>query len=120
MHDPHTGDKKAQYEHRDGHVVKGGYTLKEADGTTRVVEYIAGPHSGFNAVVKRLGHAHHPAHYGIGGQGGFGGGYGGQGGLIGGQGGYIGGQGGFGGYGGGQGGLGGSSYVGVTHFGYGQ
>lgn len=44
--------------------MKGAYSFKEADGTTRVVEYEAGPHSGFNAVVKRIGHAHHPAVYG--------------------------------------------------------
>ncbi|KAK9881129.1 hypothetical protein WA026_014480 [Henosepilachna vigintioctopunctata] len=64
VHDPHTHDVKSQWEHRDGKEVKGAYTLKEADGTTRLVEYTAGPHSGFNAVVKRIGHAHHPAHYG--------------------------------------------------------
>lgn len=34
--------------------------LKEADGTTRVVEYTADDHNGFNAVVKKIGHAHHP------------------------------------------------------------
>ncbi|EDS38713.1 adult cuticle protein [Culex quinquefasciatus] len=38
----------------------GGYMLKEADGTTRVVEYTADDHNGFNAVVKKIGHAHHP------------------------------------------------------------
>ncbi|KAK9881132.1 hypothetical protein WA026_014483 [Henosepilachna vigintioctopunctata] len=64
VHDPHTHDVKSQWEHRDGHHIKGAYTLKEADGTTRLVEYTAGPHSGFNAVVKRIGHAHHPGHYG--------------------------------------------------------
>ncbi|XP_044757814.1 uncharacterized protein LOC123315968 [Coccinella septempunctata] len=64
VHDPHTHDVKSQWEHRDGDNVKGAYTLKEADGTTRLVEYTAGPHTGFNAVVKRIGHAHHPAHYG--------------------------------------------------------
>ncbi|CAH1381188.1 unnamed protein product, partial [Tenebrio molitor] len=83
--DPHTGDKKSQFEHRNGKEVTGAYSLKEADGTTRVVKYHAGPHSGFNAVVERIGHAQHPAHYGLGG-------FGGQGGL--------GGQGGFGGQGG--------------------
>ncbi|KAL3277764.1 hypothetical protein HHI36_013104 [Cryptolaemus montrouzieri] len=64
VHDPHTQDVKSQWEQRDGHHVKGAYTLKEADGTTRLVEYTADPHSGFNAVVKRIGHAHHPAHHG--------------------------------------------------------
>ncbi|CAH1381184.1 unnamed protein product [Tenebrio molitor] len=95
VEDPHTGDKKSQFEHRHGKEVTGSYSLKEADGTTRVVKYHAGPHSGFNAVVERIGHAQHPAHYGHVGHGGFGG-----------QGGH--------------GGHGGSSYVGVTHYGYGH
>lgn len=97
MHDPHTGDKKQQYEVRDGHVVKGAYSLHEPDGTIRVVEYVAGPHSGFNAVVKRIGHAHHPQHYHHhdGGHGGSDEGYGGAS--------YDGGA---------------HSTVGVTHFGY--
>ncbi|XP_049304780.1 adult-specific cuticular protein ACP-20 [Bactrocera dorsalis] len=58
--DAHTGDHKSQWEHRDGDHVKGGYTLEEADGTTRVVEYTADDHHGFNAVVTKIGHAHHP------------------------------------------------------------
>ncbi|XP_073843702.1 uncharacterized protein [Musca autumnalis] len=58
--DPKTGDVKEQWEERDGDKVKGGYTMKEADGTTRIVEYHADKHSGFNAVVKNIGHAHHP------------------------------------------------------------
>ncbi|XP_050338026.1 histidine-rich glycoprotein-like [Bactrocera neohumeralis] len=61
--DAHTGDHKSQWEHRDGDHVKGGYTLEEADGTTRVVEYTADDHRGFNAVVKKIGHAHHPQGY---------------------------------------------------------
>ncbi|XP_049304778.1 cuticle protein 19-like [Bactrocera dorsalis] len=61
--DAHTGDHKSQWEHRDGDHVKGGYTLGEADGTTRVVEYTADDHHGFNAVVKKIGHAHHPQAY---------------------------------------------------------
>ncbi|XP_075160770.1 uncharacterized protein LOC142233656 [Haematobia irritans] len=67
-----TGDIKNQWEHRDGDLVKGGYSLKEADGTTRVVEYHADDHNGFNAIVKKIGHAHHPDlyakahHYGAG------------------------------------------------------
>ncbi|XP_057658383.1 adult-specific cuticular protein ACP-20-like [Diorhabda carinulata] len=64
VHDPHTHDHKSQHEHRDGHHVHGGYTLKEADGTHRIVKYKSGPHSGFEAVVERVGHAQHPAHYG--------------------------------------------------------
>ncbi|XP_059227040.1 cuticle protein 19-like [Stomoxys calcitrans] len=58
--DSKTGDIKDQWEHRDGNHVKGSYTLKEADGTTRVVDYHADKHNGFNAVVKKIGHAYHP------------------------------------------------------------
>lgn len=61
--DAHTGDDKSQWEVRDGDVVKGEYSLKEADGTTRVVSYTADDHNGFNAVVKKIGHAHHPQVY---------------------------------------------------------
>ncbi|KAF2886937.1 hypothetical protein ILUMI_19236, partial [Ignelater luminosus] len=35
VHDPHTGDIKQQHETRDGHVVKGFYSLHEPDGTKR-------------------------------------------------------------------------------------
>ena len=62
--DGHTGDHKTQWEHRDGDVVKGGYSFNEADGTKRVVEYTSDKKNGFNAVVKNIGHAHHPAVYG--------------------------------------------------------
>lgn len=61
--DPHTGDHKSQWEVRDGDVVKGEYTIEEADGTTRVVSYTADDKSGFNAVVKKIGKAHHPQAY---------------------------------------------------------
>lgn len=61
--DTHTGDIKNQWESRDGDKVHGSYSLKEADGTTRVVEYTADDHNGFNAVVKKLGHSHHPQVY---------------------------------------------------------
>ncbi|BET01352.1 Cuticular protein [Nesidiocoris tenuis] len=65
VHDSHTGDVKAQHETRDGDVVKGYYTLKEADGTTREVHYTADKHNGFQAEVKRTGHAYHgPAQHG--------------------------------------------------------
>jgi Insect cuticle protein len=57
--DPHTGDHKSQWEERDGDVVKGEYTLDEADGTKRVVEYHADGKTGFHAIVKRIGHGHH-------------------------------------------------------------
>ncbi|XP_061721149.1 uncharacterized protein LOC133527952 [Cydia pomonella] len=59
--DPHTGDNKAQWEKRDGDVVKGAYSLVEPDGSLRVVEYYADDKTGFNAVVKRLGPNLHPA-----------------------------------------------------------
>ncbi|XP_047987231.1 larval cuticle protein A2B-like [Leguminivora glycinivorella] len=59
--DPLTGDNKAQSEHREGGIVKGSYSLSEPDGTIRVVDYTADPVSGFNAVVKRIGPAAHPA-----------------------------------------------------------
>jgi Insect cuticle protein len=54
-----TGDHKSQWETRDGDVVKGEYTLDEADGTKRVVEYHADGKTGFHAIVKKIGHAHH-------------------------------------------------------------
>ncbi|XP_071455829.1 cuticle protein 19-like [Hetaerina americana] len=80
--DHKTGDNKNQWETRDGDVVKGSYSLHEADGTIRVVEYTADKHNGFNAVVKRQGKAVHPQHYAAapqhGGYGGFAGGYGGH------------------------------------------
>jgi hypothetical protein len=36
-------------------VVKGSYSLLQPDGATRVVEYTADKHNGFNAVVKTAG-----------------------------------------------------------------
>lgn len=59
-----TGDHKSQWEIRDGDVVKGEYTLDEADGTKRIVEYHADGKSGFHAKVKKIGHAHHNIGYG--------------------------------------------------------
>ena len=56
-----TGDHKTQHESRDGDVVKGSYSVAEPDGTLRVVEYSADDHNGFNAVVKKIGHAVHAA-----------------------------------------------------------
>ena len=61
--DPKTGDHKSQWEHRDGDVVHGEYTLDEADGTKRVVKYSSDKHNGFQAHVERIGHAHHPEVY---------------------------------------------------------
>jgi hypothetical protein len=46
VEDPHTGDRKFQRDSRDGDIVKGVYSLHEADGTVRVVEYSADKHSG--------------------------------------------------------------------------
>ncbi|XP_062543984.1 cuticle protein 19-like [Armigeres subalbatus] len=54
--DPHTGDHKTHWEERDGDVVKGAYTLFDADGSTRIVEYTADPIHGFKAVVKKIQH----------------------------------------------------------------
>ncbi|XP_075161477.1 cuticle protein 8-like isoform X1 [Haematobia irritans] len=51
--DPHTGDIKSQTEERDGDVVKGQYSLVEADGSVRTVDYTADDHNGFNAVVHK-------------------------------------------------------------------
>ncbi|KAJ8943457.1 hypothetical protein NQ314_009739 [Rhamnusium bicolor] len=48
-----TGDSKSQHEFRDGDVVQGSYTLIDADGFKRTVEYTSDPHNGFNAVVHR-------------------------------------------------------------------
>ncbi|XP_063219863.1 cuticle protein 19-like [Bacillus rossius redtenbacheri] len=62
VHDPHTGDVKNQWETRDGDVVKGSYSLVEPDGSVRTVDYTADKHNGFNAVVKKSGHAVHPQH----------------------------------------------------------
>lgn len=48
-----TGDSKSQHETRSGDVVQGSYSLIDADGHKRTVEYTADPHNGFNAVVHR-------------------------------------------------------------------
>ncbi|ENN75703.1 larval cuticle protein A3A [Dendroctonus ponderosae] len=64
VHDPHSKDHKSQEEHRDHDDVKGSYTIHDPDGTKRIVEYNSGKKDGFQAVVKREGHAQHPAIYG--------------------------------------------------------
>ncbi|XP_044752868.1 cuticle protein 19-like [Coccinella septempunctata] len=56
VEDHHTGDIKSQEESRDGDVVKGSYSLHEADGTIRTVKYSADK-NGFNADVQKSGHA---------------------------------------------------------------
>lgn len=60
INDPMTRDNKAQWESRDGDVVQGAYSLRESDGTIRVVEYFANDLKGFNAVVKKIGPNVHP------------------------------------------------------------
>lgn len=53
VHDPETHDIKSQWEHRDGDLVKGAYSLLEPDGSMRLVEYTSDKDGGFNAVVSR-------------------------------------------------------------------
>ncbi|XP_071455833.1 uncharacterized protein [Hetaerina americana] len=60
VHSPHTGDVKNHQESRIGDLVKGSYSLNDPDGTIRQVDYVADKHNGFNAVVKKIGHAVHP------------------------------------------------------------
>lgn len=60
INDPITKDNKAQWEVRDGDVINGAYSLREPDGTIRVVEYSANDIKGFNAVVKKIGSNVHP------------------------------------------------------------
>ncbi|XP_068621494.1 larval/pupal rigid cuticle protein 66-like [Battus philenor] len=50
--DPYTGDYKSQIESRAGDNVQGQYSLLDADGTRRTVDYAAGQ-EGFNAVVRK-------------------------------------------------------------------
>ncbi|XP_075161076.1 cuticle protein 8-like, partial [Haematobia irritans] len=59
--DPHSGDIKSQSEERDGDAVKGQYSLVEADGSVRTVDYTADDHHGFNAVVHKTAPAAHAA-----------------------------------------------------------
>ncbi|KPJ20729.1 PREDICTED: cuticle protein 21-like [Papilio xuthus] len=51
--DPNTGDYKSQVETRVGGTVKGQYSLLDADGTKRTVDYAADDVNGFNAVVRK-------------------------------------------------------------------
>ncbi|XP_055639957.1 larval cuticle protein A2B-like [Toxorhynchites rutilus septentrionalis] len=53
VHDTHTGDIKSQQETRHGDRVHGQYSLLDADGHHRIVDYTADDHNGFNAVVRR-------------------------------------------------------------------
>lgn len=60
--DLHTNDVKSQHESSDGHGnVKGSYSLIDADGSTRIVEYTADPINGFQAKVKKIAPSYH--HY---------------------------------------------------------
>ncbi|RZC38563.1 Chitin bind 4 domain containing protein [Asbolus verrucosus] len=58
VNDQQTGDFKSQHESRDGNVVHGRYSVADPDGSLRTVDYSAGPHTGFNAVVHRTVGAH--------------------------------------------------------------
>lgn len=58
--DLHTGDIKHQWEKKEGDVIKGHYSMVEADGRIRIVDYTADSKNGFNAIVKHKGHAVHP------------------------------------------------------------
>ncbi|KAJ0182106.1 hypothetical protein K1T71_002828 [Dendrolimus kikuchii] len=51
--DPNTGDFKDQQERREGSNVVGKYSLIDADGTKRIVEYSASDETGFKAVVLK-------------------------------------------------------------------
>ncbi|ALC38469.1 Cpr30B [Drosophila busckii] len=53
VNDPHTGDIKSQKETRKDDKVEGQYTLIDADGYLRTVDYTSDAHNGFNAVVRR-------------------------------------------------------------------
>lgn len=48
-----SGDSKTQVETRDGDLVQGQYSLNDADGYRRIVDYTADSINGFNAVVRR-------------------------------------------------------------------
>ncbi|KAH8288523.1 hypothetical protein KR054_004526, partial [Drosophila jambulina] len=53
VQDTLSGDNKGHVEERDGDVVRGEYSLIDADGFKRTVTYTADPVNGFNAVVRR-------------------------------------------------------------------
>ncbi|CAG4965912.1 unnamed protein product [Parnassius apollo] len=48
-----TGDAKTLHEVRQGDTVSGSYSLIDPDGTRRTVTYIAGPKTGFKAVIHK-------------------------------------------------------------------
>ncbi|XP_055906616.1 cuticle protein 7-like [Eupeodes corollae] len=53
VQDALSGDSKNQVETREGDVVRGQYSLNDADGYRRIVDYSADSVNGFNAVVRR-------------------------------------------------------------------
>ncbi|KAH8271394.1 hypothetical protein KR018_008243, partial [Drosophila ironensis] len=53
VQDSLSGDNKGHVEERDGDIVRGEYSLIDADGFKRTVTYTADPVNGFNAVVRR-------------------------------------------------------------------
>lgn len=53
VNDGLTGDSKTHQETRNGDAVQGSYSLIEADGTKRIVQYTADAYNGFNAVVHK-------------------------------------------------------------------
>lgn len=53
VHDPNTGDIKQQQELRSGGNVQGSYSLVDADGLHRIVDYTADDVNGFQATVRR-------------------------------------------------------------------
>ncbi|KAJ8943444.1 hypothetical protein NQ314_009726 [Rhamnusium bicolor] len=48
-----TGDSKGQVESRANGIVQGQYNVAEPDGTRRIVDYVADPVNGFNAIVRK-------------------------------------------------------------------
>lgn len=50
---------KHQWEKKEGDLVKGHYSMVEADGSVRIVDYTADSKSGFNAIVKHKGYHEH-------------------------------------------------------------
>ena len=53
VHDTHTGDIKQQNEKAVNGAITGQYSLIDADGHRRIVDYTADDHHGFNANVRR-------------------------------------------------------------------
>ncbi|XP_034664087.1 larval cuticle protein A2B [Drosophila subobscura] len=53
VQDSLSGDNKGHVEERDGDLVRGEYSLIDADGYKRTVTYTADSINGFNAVVRR-------------------------------------------------------------------